>query len=454
MRDPLVILLASLLTPALFLLISNKLPDGHLRKFLGPLSLVGFISTLFAFANVLDPLARLYCCSVWLLCFVKGWALLNISQLHISRYSRLGLFIYSYGWPGVDPTPFAKRCGPKKEATRWFAFGFPTMCCGIGAIILLTLHSPSIPPHLLGLAVVLSLLTTIHLGFSDVLSCAVQFLGYPVERLFVHPLAANSLRNFWSHRWNRPFVEMNKLLFRPLLAPHVSKGTTVFVLFLISGLLHELALSFPPGSGFGGPLAYFAVQGLGMVLQSKGKLSGRIITWAWLLIPVPLLFQSAFLTTLVLPLVEILKALPPLQSTTLFWNFLLTFAAYGHFLVLVASFQVPYRLNWGEELQRLRPLNRKLLWTYGAYIASMILLWGLVTLYLKAEILSGEKSALVLTALIALFWWSRIIIDALYFEHSDWPEGPEFVLGHTCLTTLFVTLAGTYTAVLVSHVVG
>ena len=168
----------------------------------------------------------------------------------------------------------------------------------------------------------------------------------------------------------------------------------------------------------------------------------------------PLLFQSAFLTTLVLPLVEILKALPPLQSTTLFWNFLLTFAAYGHFLVLVASFQVPYRLNWGEELQRLRPLNRKLLWTYGAYIASMILLWGLVTLYLKAEILSGEKSALVLTALIALFWWSRIIIDALYFEHSDWPEGPEFVLGHTCLTTLFVTLAGTYTAVLVSHVVG
>ncbi len=37
----------------------------------------------------------------------------------------------------------------------------------------------------------------------------------------------------------------------------------------------------------------------------------------------------------------------------------------GHFLILFASFQVPYRLNWKQDLQQLVPFNRKLLWVQG-----------------------------------------------------------------------------------------
>ena len=108
-------------------------------------------------------------------------------------------------------------------------------------------------------------------------------------------------------------------------------------------------------------------------------------------------------------------------------------------------------MGWKVELARLRPLNRKLLWTYGGYIVGMITTWGVLTLNLIPEILSGEKSALALTLVIAIFWWSRILVDAFYFEHSDWPEGVEFVLGHTMLTTLFVTIASVYTTVLIWH---
>ncbi len=46
-----------------------------------------------------------------------------------------------------------------------------------------------------------------------------------------------------------------------------------------------------------------------------------------------------------------------------------------------------------------------------------------------------------LVGIITVFWTARIVIDALVFEHSDWPEGPLFGIGHTLLTSLFVFVA-------------
>lgn len=91
------------------------------------------------------------------------------------------------------------------------------------------------------------------------------------------------------------------------------------------------------------------------------------------------------------------------------------------------------------------------MWVYGGYIASMIALLGVMTLSLIPEMMLGEKGALAIAALAALFWWSRVGVDALVFEHADWPQGPEFVVGHTLLTSLFVTLATIYTVLLFSH---
>lgn len=329
------------------------------------------------------------------------------------------------------------------------------MCLGIASFGLLCLNSDALSSGPLGLAGLATILVAVHLGYSDILSCGMRLLGFPVNRLFDQPLKATSLRDFWSHRWNRPFVEMNKLLFAPLLSGYLSRSNSTLALFLLSGLLHELALSYPVSAGFGGPLLYFLVQGLGMRIEKSFKERARwksqLWTWGVLLLPLPLLFHQSFRAELVLPLIDSVHQLPTFQTWPQFFETFLTLAGYGHFLVLCASFQVPYRLNWSEELSRLRPLNRKLLWTYGGYIASFILLWGVLSLLLKDEFLAGDKSSLVLLIIIALFWWSRIVIDALYFEHSDWPEGVEFLLGHTCLTTLFVTLASTYTGLLAWH---
>jgi len=123
----------------------------------------------------------------------------------------------------------------------------------------------------------------------------------------------------------------------------------------------------------------------------------------------------------------------------------------AHFVILFASFQVPYRLGWKQDLQQLIPFNRKLLWVQGGFTVLTILAFGTLTLLLHAELLRGDRAALGLAGFIAIYWTARILVDALYFSHADWPRGTAFIVGHTLLTLLFFMLAASYTGLFVWH---
>jgi hypothetical protein len=124
-------------------------------------------------------------------------------------------------------------------------------------------------------------------------------------------------------------------------------------------------------------------------------------------------------------------------------------AGIGHFCILFASFRVPGRLGWKEDLAQLTPFNRKLMWVYGGTTLLTIIAFGTLTLFLHHEFLTGDRAAVALAAFIAIFWTLRILVDFVYFEHSDWPTGIQFVVGHFLLTALFATLASTYWSVLI-----
>ena len=124
-------------------------------------------------------------------------------------------------------------------------------------------------------------------------------------------------------------------------------------------------------------------------------------------------------------------------------------AGIGHFCVLGASFQVPARLDWKHDLPRLTPFNRKLMYVYGGFTVLTIAAFGILTLLLHREMLRGERAATALAGFIAVYWTARIGVDFLYYEHKDWPKGPQFVAGHALLTALFFALAVTYWGVLV-----
>jgi hypothetical protein len=124
-------------------------------------------------------------------------------------------------------------------------------------------------------------------------------------------------------------------------------------------------------------------------------------------------------------------------------------AAAGHFVILAASFQVPYRLRWKEDLAQLIPFNRKLLWVQSGFTVPTIVSFGTLTLTLHAELLRGDRAAMGLAAFIGVYWTARVVVDAFYFSHSDWPKGKEFVIGHALLTSLFCFLAVSYWSLLI-----
>ena len=124
-------------------------------------------------------------------------------------------------------------------------------------------------------------------------------------------------------------------------------------------------------------------------------------------------------------------------------------AGMAHFVILGASFQVPYRLRWKEDLQSLMPFNRKLLWVQSGFTVLTIVAFGTLTLLLHGDLLRGDRAPLALACFIGLYWTARILVDFFYFSHEDWPKGRMFVVGHTLLTLLFVFLTSSYLGLVV-----
>jgi alginate O-acetyltransferase complex protein AlgI len=257
------------------------------------------------------------------------------------------------------------------------------------------------------------------------------------------------------------FVEMNIQLFVPLCKPWLGKNGTIFAVFLISGLLHEAAISFPVldlnlahlnlNQGWGSPMLYFLIQGVALFalepffkITSQPKWLRRLWTWAWILLPVPLLFHQPFRFVLILPLLDWLQGLLTQWTLYQWFDLAIVLAGIGHFCTLLAGTQLPLRLNWRDELAKVSSFNRKIFLNYYATVGLTIIGFGFLTLIFKNELLAGAHSALTLAALIALFWTMRVLVDFFYFKHEEWPEGFLFVAGHAALTTLFILMASVY----------
>ncbi len=145
--------------------------------------------------------------------------------------------------------------------------------------------------------------------------------------------------------------------------------------------------------------------------------------------------------------------MPPTLNMTLdqWVSLALWLAGAGHFAVLIASFQVPYRLQWKQDLAKLTTFNRKLMWVHGGFAVYTIAAFGVMTLLLHTEILAGQRAALILAIFIGTYWLLRIVVDFTYYNHADWPKGKSFVIGHLLLTLLFVFLSATYLTVSVRY---
>jgi hypothetical protein len=217
-------------------------------------------------------------------------------------------------WPGVNPVPFTRRRPPDAHAAApaWGARGALVMATGLAAGVAVAGTAPHLDRDTVGWLGIAAILTTVHLGLSDIVSSWFA-RRYPVRRLFADPLASRSLREFWSLRWNTAYVEMNRVVFAPFGRRWFGRHANT-ALFAISGLLHEAAISVPVMHGFGGPTAYFLLHAAAVHLERRIGLVhwprplARLWTWCWVLLPLPLLFHAPFRNALVVPLFTVWSA--------------------------------------------------------------------------------------------------------------------------------------------------
>jgi len=226
---------------------------------------------------------------------------------------------YLLAWPGMDAEAFldASQRVPPPPPTTWLWAIFET---ALGAILLWAV-ARSVPQeeHLLrGWMGMLGLILLLHFGTFQIVSLMWQSLGIKAEPIMSAPLRSTSLGEFWGKRWNLGFRQLaHELIFRRL---HRTLGAEVagFLVFVASGLLHDLVISLPARGGYGLPTLYFLLQGTGMTIEHSrfGKLislgqgvRGWGFMMVFLLAPVFWLFHPWFVLRVILPFMRAIHAL-------------------------------------------------------------------------------------------------------------------------------------------------
>lgn len=226
---------------------------------------------------------------------------------------------YLLAWPGMDAEAFldASKVASTPGLRKWFWAAFE-ICLGA---IFLWVVAREIPPSLavvrgwMGMA---GLIFLLHFGAFQILALFWQVCGLEATPIMSSPLRASSLSEFWGRRWNLGFRQLSHdLIFAPL---HGKLGveTAGFLVFLISGLIHELVISVPARGGYGLPTAYFMLQGLGVALERsfagrrlglRRGLSGRAFLAVVVIGPVYWLFHPPFVRHVIIPFMKAIHAL-------------------------------------------------------------------------------------------------------------------------------------------------
>jgi hypothetical protein len=92
---------------------------------------------------------------------------------------------------------------------------------------------------------------------------------------------------------------------------------------------------------------------------------------------------------------------------------LIFLAGVGQLLVLIASAQVPFRLNWREIFRSLPKLHQQMYWVYGGYVVLAIVAQGLVSLFCAGELASGSGLARGVCGYMAAFWGVRVALQGV-----------------------------------------
>lgn len=108
-----------------------------------------------------------------------------------------------------------------------------------------------------------------------------------------------------------------------------------------------------------------------------------------------------------------------------------------HLATLLGSAQVPKEMKFKEELPKLNRLLQHWVWTAGGYIVLNIVAFGLASLLLADELISGTVLARSVCGYISVFWGIRLWIQLFVFDAEEYLRNWFLRLGFHGLTLVF-----------------
>jgi len=226
---------------------------------------------------------------------------------------------YLLAWPGMDAVCFldARQHVTPPSARKWAGAVFET-ALGAALLWMVARTVPERAALLRGWVGMLGLILLLHFGSFQLLSLFWQSAGVNAKPIMLAPLRSTSLSEFWGRRWNMGFRQIgHDLIFRPL---HRAWGVNItgFLVFVVSGLIHDAVISLPASGGYGLPTMYFMIQGAGVMVErsSLGKqlglrqnIRGWIFMAAFTAGPAFWLFHPPFIRRVMLPFMQAIRAL-------------------------------------------------------------------------------------------------------------------------------------------------
>jgi hypothetical protein len=249
----------------------------------------------------------IYCGCKWL-----TWRRTPVARVPAWRH-----IAYLVAWPGLDAAAFLReQCRPphRKEWIRG------TMNVAVGLVLFFGLGRRVLRwnEYIAGWVGMVGVALCLHFGSFQLLSCGWRHAGVRARPLMNKPLVSESLSEFWGRRWNTAFRDLtHRFLFRPLTR-RIGVRAGLAGGFVFSGLVHDLVISWPAAGGYGGPTLFFAIQGVGMLIERSefghGVGLGRgargwLFSMLVILLPAPLLFHRPFVEGVMLPFMRFMGAL-------------------------------------------------------------------------------------------------------------------------------------------------
>jgi alginate O-acetyltransferase complex protein AlgI len=233
-----------------------------------------------------------------------------------ARWPRIiGWFL---AWPGLDGRAFFSAAQPLTNPIRveWLAAWAKLL---LGLALVWTAAPLALPHHplLAGWLAMIGIVFCLHFGAFHLLSLLWCWAGVNAPPIMRNPIAATSVAEFWGARWNTAFsIPARRLVLMPL-ARRCGLGTATLLVFLLSGLLHELVISLPARGGWGLPTAYFALQACGLALERSivgqrlhlaSGWQGKLFTVVVTALPAFWLFHPPFVHQVILPMLQAIGA--------------------------------------------------------------------------------------------------------------------------------------------------